>query len=110
MKTQKEIACCPKCGEPVQGTYMISGAEWFCVSCKHSGGMFYEDRKEHTPELKKRQKLLRAKFDKLCKDYIPPTAFYGKCKLCDERNEHHILHASDKDKEKSKIAHDKLLG
>ena len=110
LKEKKEIKCCPGCESPVISTFMIPGAEWFCMACKWSGGLFYAERQNHTEEKQKKYDELFAEYKKLREDYIPPTAYYNNCDECGSRNEHHILHASEEDKEKSKIAHSKLFG
>ena len=40
MATTDHIALCPCCSNPLLSTLIISKAEWFCLKCRWSGGIF----------------------------------------------------------------------
>lgn len=103
-RNTKEVAVCPYCGEPLLWTFIYSGAEWYCLRCGYSCGMFGEKRAEATPELKMRRVLYKRVFNTIAKDIIPAGAYYDKCDKCKPGGAWHVAHASNREKVKDKEA------
>lgn len=106
MSTQQRIAVC-KCENPMVFTFAFLGAEYYCLDCGRTSG-FFTDRVEATPELIKKLKSDTQKFKRIMKDHIPYGCWFTDCKLCEKHKEYHYHHATDKQKEASKKALEKL--
>ena len=102
-----DIKCCPKCDKPVVWTFMFPGAEWFCLFCKWQGGLFYAERRDHTPELVELRDKITKEFKKLVAHYIPPTSYRKGCDKCP--HEYHINHVTKVVRTRSKNAYQKLM-
>ncbi len=98
------------CGTPMVGTIMFSGAEFYCVKCGTSQGMFGTMDTQATPELQRELEENEKKFREVAADLIPAGAQFDKCGTCQGKKEDHRLHASHEDLEKSDKAYQKLYG
>lgn len=107
LKVPGLIAVC--CGTPLVCTMMFSGAEWYCIKCQTFLPLFDAERIDWTPGLAQEQEENKDWFYEVTADYMPLTAYRSGCENCDpSTGEHHIDHATDEEKEKSKAAYTKL--
>ena len=94
---------CPCCDYPLISTLAFMGAEWFCMKCKWSGGIFSEKRGVPIPE-----DLEKAKADhELFKKHKPHLWMGGGQKEdCDRcvGKEVHAWHLTPEEKSKCKEA------
>lgn len=98
-----KIAIC-NCGSPLISTFMFSGAEYFCMECGSSYGMFDTDRVDSNPELEKRHKRLEAKWEKISKHLLTGGVMFRSCDTCTEKREAHINHATEEELKLHKAA------
>ena len=99
------------CGTPMVSTLMFSGAEFYCVMCGGTEGIFGGDSVESTPELEQELDENEAKFKEVAGDCIPAGCYFHKCEKCQPPGaEEHFLHASKEDLEKSDAAYKLLHG
>ena len=87
------ISVC-NCGAPLISTFMFSGAEFYCIECGSHFGMFGVERKQETPELKKRLKKNEAKWEKMKKGLLTGGVMFTWCDTCSKTNEPHLNHAT----------------
>ena len=97
------IAVC--CGTPLIWTFMFSGSEWYCRKCASAYPMMNADREECTEALFEAKETNDAWFRETTKDCIPPSARRRDCAECDAGAGYHLGHATDEEKEKSRIAY-----
>ncbi len=95
------------CGTPMVATIMFSGAEYYCVICGETQGIFgpaetVPETRELIDGAERNDKL----FKQAAGDLIPMGAMFPNCEQC--RKEQHGNHASQEDLKKSDEAH-KLL-
>ena len=55
------------CGTPLVATFVFSGAEYYCVRCGSTYGMFDVPRKIETPALREERERNSAAFDSVAK-------------------------------------------
>lgn len=103
----KEIAVCPDDGYPLVGTFMRSGAEFYCLKCRGSYGMFYEDHAKATPaRLKKKEEA------EIIVGFLRGFIHTGGgqirgCKKCFPTNcegQLHVQHLTEKEKSENEVA------
>ena len=105
------IAIC--CGQPLIFTFMFSGAEYFCMSCKSKYGMLgVPDRVEATEELHKKSRELDDEFSAIAKDCVPVGCKINGCPECDKAGSgvYHTHHMTDEQHEASRAAYKRLMG
>ncbi len=96
------------CGTPMVRTFMFSGAEFYCVKCGNTEGIFGGIDINETDELLKEWKENEKLFQKIADDYIPKGGMFLNCEQC--KREEHLLHASQEDIKKSDEAYKLLAG
>lgn len=105
---KKEINVCPYCGEPMISTFAFRGAEFYCLMCGNTLGMFSCSSVEWDEQLNEKRKLYERVFKTIYKDLIPSGAYLLKCPKCKDMNETHRQHASEKEILKDEIAREFL--
>ena len=104
MSSERNIAVCPNCENPLIATLAFAGAEWFCWECRWRGSMFNSKDIDSTPELVKKLKSDTSKFDEIRDDlWLGGECIIG-CKKCKERKERHAHHLTKREKERSERA------
>lgn len=101
------VAIC-YCGEPLISTFMFSGAEYFCVRCGASLGMFDTESKEMTPELRKRAEANEKKWHSISKGLLTGGVMFRNCDTCSKENTPHLNHATQEELQAHKKALKKL--
>ncbi len=101
------LAVC-NCGNPMIYTFAFSGAEYYCLACGNSCGMFDTRKTDATPELTKKLKADEKKFKTVNKYLLSGGVMFNSCEICSKKNEPHILHCSDAEKENHRKAMAKL--
>ena len=97
------------CGTPMVSTMMFSGAEFYCISCGSTQGIFGSaPNTPETPELIEEWQKNKERFKKVAADCIPGGGMFPDCKKCN--HEQHLSHASQEDLEKSDAAYKLLAG
>ena len=97
------------CGEPLVGTMIFPGAEYFCTVCHSSYGMFgAPGRADATPEMLARHEELRMQFKAIAKDCIPPRSQKQDCPQC-TGDDYHLIHATEAEIEASDAAYKALM-
>jgi len=107
MSERKKIAVCPEDGFPLVGTFMRMGAEYYCLKCRGSYGMFYEDHVNETPA-KLKNKEEAEKIVRFLSQFINTGGGkIIKCKKCFPKKgegERHIAHLTKKEKGDNEVA------
>ena len=97
------------CGTPMVGTLMFGGAEFYCVKCGETQGVFGPAvTVPWTAKLGEEGKLNQNVFRKIAAVCIPVGCRFPKCKKCDGQD--HLLHASNEELNKSSEAYKRLAG
>ena len=91
-----DIAICD-CGAPLIYTFAFSGAEYYCIECGSTHGMFEIGRAKNTPKLAQRLKQNEKKFEVARKGLLSGGVMFRNCKKCDKTNEPHLRHATKKE-------------
>ncbi len=107
MDEEKKIAVC-YCGNPLIYTFAFSGAEYYCLDCGNTFGMFDTDRKTATSELIKKLKADTRKFKTVNKHLLSGGAMIRDCEICSRESEPHIYHCSEEEKKNHQKAMAKL--
>ena len=114
MSQTKDIKICPRCQqhhdtqEPLISTFMFMGAEYYCLWCGWTGGIFDGERVKRTKELAYKDKLYKAIFRLLQKDIWFPGAYKADCPKCASPRTAENYHCNHADKDKHRIAHETL--
>ena len=103
-----EIAACPECSNPLISTFAFAGAEWFCWECRWRGGVFYEKTINRTPELEKKLRGDKKKFDEVRHDLWLGGERVRGCEKCESGNERHLHHLTDEEKARCKKARETI--
>ena len=111
-KTKKEIRVCG-CGAPLVWTFLYDGAEYFCLNCQSTGGMFGTGKDvPATAETRANEKVVQDVFKALRKHLWGSGGFTkSNCKKCranTERFHYHPHHASKYERLKNEVA-DRML-
>ena len=113
-KIKDQIKCCPGCYNPLIFTFIVPGAEYFCMSCKGSFGIFYGIRTPHTKELQKQYNELKAQFDKASEHFVPGGCTKEGCIKCTRQKEandkYHIWHLKEDEMKLHLEAKEQLFG
>ncbi len=105
MKSRVKIHC----GTPMVPTMMFSGAEFYCISCGSTQGLFGSaPSTPETPELLEESKENQERFKKVAADCIPMGCMFPDCEKC--KHEQHLNHAGQEDLGKSDAAYNLLAG
>lgn len=109
METKKlTIAICPQCNNPLISTLLFAQAEWFCMGCKNTYGLFYSETVQQTPELHAKLKQDLKEFNTFKNDLYLGGEKINGCKLCREKNEPHIRHLTEEERNKCIEARNKI--
>ena len=110
-KEIKEIRMCG-CGGALHWTFLFAGAEYYCMNCGFTGGMFGSGEiVELTTERKAINKVSADVFVALRKHlWIDPCFQRTNCKKCKESNEYHPQHATEYEKARREVAWKLLEG
>ena len=106
MSTEKIAVCC---NSPLVFTFVFSGAEWYCRTCKGAFGIFDVEYIPVTPELVDERDRNKALFLSIAKDVIPRGSRRINCELC-ANGEYHANHAAEDEIKKSTAAYLELTG
>jgi hypothetical protein len=87
---------------------MFSGAEYFCVECGLTFGMFGTEREDLTPELKKRHAKNERKWKPINKGLLTGGVMFRWCDECSKTSDAHLNHATPEELEAHKKALEKL--
>jgi len=101
LKTKIELSI--HCGTPMVQTLMFSGAEFYCVVCGETQGIFGTRSIEETTTLLHEMKKNERYFVKIAADCIPSGSRFPECEKCNSEN--HNMHASKEDLDKSDSAY-----
>jgi len=97
------------CGTPMISTLMFSGAEFYCIRCGKTQGIFGSAGiLPWTAKLGEEAKLNKGIFNQIAAACIPVGCRFPKCKKCDGQD--HLLHASNEALNKSSEAYKLLAG
>ena len=104
----KEIMVCNTHETPLIWTFAFPGAEYFCMSGNHAGGMLGTGHKvEATPELLKLRSLYNRRWGQLKKHIVVGRFWRKDCDKC-KGDECHNYHLTDEEKRRSVMALAKL--
>ena len=101
------------CGTPLVATFVFSGAEYYCVRCGSTYGMFDVPRKIETPALREERERNSAAFDSVAKGAIPRNSLRRDCEKCNTPGKHdgyHHQHATSEQAAASEEAYAALKG
>jgi hypothetical protein len=101
-------ATCHVDGEPLVSTLVFSKKEFVCVVCGRTYGFMEPVAAPETPKIKRRQKTLEKKWNKLIDGYMPNSDFWRRdCEMCQpgDRAAAHRNHATPQELE----AHEKAV-
>ena len=97
------------CGTPMIWTFKFSGAEYYCVKCGVTQGIFGSAQSvQWTAALDKEQEINKKVFHRISAACIPRGSRRKDCKKCDGQD--HQAHASKTDLEKSDATYKLLAG
>ncbi len=99
---KKEMAVCPDDGFPLVGTFMVMGAEYYCLKCRGAYGMLYEDHAKETPARLKKKEEAEKVVRFLSGSINTGGGKLQNCKKCfpdkGEGERYHVSHLTDEEK------------
>lgn len=110
-RAPEQLGMC--CGTPLVTTFVFSGAEYYCVRCGSTYGMFDVPRKIETPALREEWGRNRAAFDSVANRVIPQNSLRLDCEKCaapNRPNGYHHEHATSEQAAASDEAYAALKG
>jgi len=103
------------CGTPLVSTMIFSGAEFYCIKCASTYGIFgVPNRAEKTEALTKAYDKNRQLLYKIAANFIPHNCYINSCDKCENGPEgrkhgYHHQHATDEQRKLSDAAYQVLL-
>lgn len=101
------------CGTPLVATFVFSGAEYYCVRCGSTYGMFDVPRKIETPALREERGRNIEAFDSVAKGAIARNSLHHDCEKCNAPGKpdgYHHQHATSEQAAASEEAYAALKG
>ena len=101
------------CGTPLVATLLFSGAEYYCVRCGSTYGLFDVPIKIETPELREENHRNVEAFHSVAKGAIARNSLHHDCEKCNapgRPNGYHHQHATSEQAAASEEAYAALKG
>jgi len=105
-KEKKEVRVCD-CGAPLHWTFLFDGAEYFCMNCGRTGGMFGTGKDVPQTVETRAQRMVANDVFKALRKHLHGSGNFSRtnCKKCkSDRGYSHTQHASKYELKKNEVA------